>query len=93
MAKTENGKKENSEEAKRPPAEEKPAKEEKSTEGEKSEKQEIERLKFSVEKLSEELNTAVAELKRSIIDYGPDFSYPNIYISSSPVFLMDLGEV
>ncbi|MEM2780938.1 MAG: hypothetical protein QW791_08770, partial [Candidatus Bathyarchaeia archaeon] len=30
--------------------------------------QEIEKLKFSVEKLSEELNTAVAELKRSIID-------------------------
>lgn len=62
MAKTENGKKENSETAKQPNTEEKPAEEEK------PEKQEIEKLKFNVEKLSEELNTAVAELKRSIID-------------------------
>lgn len=61
MAKTDNGKKENSEAAKESEGA-KPA------EGEKTEKQEIEKLKFNVEKLSEELNTAVAELKRSIID-------------------------
>ena len=40
----------------------------KPVEEEKPEQREIEKLKFSVEKLSEELNTAVAELKRSIID-------------------------
>jgi len=61
MAKTDN-KKENSEAVKEA-GEAKPAAEEGNVE-----RQEIEKLKFSVAKLSEELNTAVAELKKSIID-------------------------
>ncbi|MEM3578931.1 MAG: hypothetical protein QXL54_01750 [Candidatus Bathyarchaeia archaeon] len=60
MAKTDNNKKEASETAK---IEEK---EEGKEEG--LGREEIEKLKFNVNKLSEELNTAVAELKRSIID-------------------------
>lgn len=63
MAKTDM-KKENSETVK----ETKEVEAAKPVEEEKPERQEIEKLKFSVEKLSEELNTAVAELKRSIID-------------------------
>jgi len=61
MAKTDN-KKENSETAKETEEARLTA------EGGNAEREEIEKLKFSVAKLSEELNTAVAELKKSIID-------------------------